>query len=68
MMSQLSYIYVLKKLKTKGSTMPAAKDEFTQPELLYQTVENDILKKIVSGELPGAVRFPPKPSFASNTK
>ena len=38
--------------------MPAAKDEFTQPELLYQTVENDILKKIVSGELPGGSQIP----------
>jgi len=46
--------------------MPAAKDELTQPELLYQTVENDILKKMANS--PAAVRFPPKPSFASNTK
>ena len=68
MMSQLSYIYVLKKLKTKGSTMPAAKDEFTQPELLYQTVENDILKKIVSGELPGGSQIPTETELCKQYK
>lgn len=38
--------------------MPAVKGEFAQPELLYQTVENDILKKIVSGELPSGSQIP----------
>ena len=48
--------------------MPAAKDEFTQPELLYQTVENDILKKIVSGELPGGSQIPTETELCKQYK
>ena len=48
--------------------MPAAKDELTQPELLYQTVENDILKKIVSGELPGGSQIPTETELCKQYK
>lgn len=48
--------------------MSTKKEETAQPELLYQTVENDILKKIVSGELPGGSQIPTEAELCAQYK